>query len=70
MRRLPGPAQTGRGDEGDFRGSLTLCFGTGREHKLNLLRRPSGPEAANGCPVLLTAGTNRRETQNAQTHPD
>ncbi len=28
------------------------CFGTGSEHKLNLLRRPWRPEAANGCPVL------------------
>ena len=27
MRRLPGPAESGRGDEGDFRGSLFYVSG-------------------------------------------
>ena len=35
------------------------CFGTGREHKLNLLQSAAQPlpEAANGCMVLRIAGT-------------
>ena len=35
--------------------------------RLNLLRRPLRPEAANGCPVLRGAGTTSRE---AYTRPD
>jgi hypothetical protein len=27
MRRLPGPAESGRGEEGDFRGSLLYVSG-------------------------------------------
>jgi len=40
VRRLPGPAGC-RLSEGDQTPEApSNCFGTGREHKLNLLRRP------------------------------
>jgi hypothetical protein len=41
VRRLPGPADDGLGDEGSFRTPFGL-FGTGREHKLNLLQQLFG----------------------------
>jgi hypothetical protein len=42
MRRLPGPAGCRLGEGVPAPEALSNCFGTGREHKLNLLCRPFG----------------------------
>src|ERR1017187_7659699 len=49
----------------------TNCFGTGREHKLNLRRRLFEPEAANRCLVLLESRDQRPRGHQCETaHPD
>jgi hypothetical protein len=63
MRRLPGPAETGRGDEGDFRGSLLYVSGLAENTHSIFCDGSCEPEAANGCPVLLIAWTIRREAR-------
>jgi hypothetical protein len=59
MRRLPGPAETGRGDEGRsaFRGSLLYVSGLAENPSSIFCEESKGSEAANGCPVLRDAGT-------------
>jgi hypothetical protein len=37
VRRLPDPAGDGLSDGGNLPRLPSVCFGTGREHKLNLL---------------------------------
>ena len=61
MRRLPGPADDRPGDGGDSRGSLRIVSGLAENTNSIFCDGSSEPEAANGCPVLLRAGTTRRE---------
>lgn len=59
MRRLPGPAETGRGDEGrsDFRGSLLVVSGLAENPHSIFCEESKDSKAANGCPVLRDAWT-------------
>jgi hypothetical protein len=43
MRRLPGPAETGRGDEGNFRGSLLYVSGLAVNTNSIFCDGPMGP---------------------------
>jgi hypothetical protein len=61
MRRLPGPAGHRLGDGGDSRGSLRIVSGLAENPNSIFCDGSLEPEAANGCPVLQSAGTNRRE---------
>jgi hypothetical protein len=61
MRRLPGPAADRLGDGGDSRGSLRIVSGLAENTNSIFCDGSLEPEAANGCPVLQSAGTNRRE---------
>ena len=61
MRRLPGPADHRLGDGGDSRGSLRIVSGLAENTNSIFCDGSSQPEAANGCPVLLRAGTTGRE---------
>ena len=61
MRRLPGPAGHRLGDGGDSRGSLRIVSGLAENPNSIFCDGSTEPEAANGCPVLQGAGTNRRE---------
>jgi hypothetical protein len=61
MRRLPGPADYRLGDGGDSRGSLRIVSGLAENPNSIFCDGSAEPEAANGCPVLPSAGTNRRE---------
>ena len=61
MRRLPGPAGHRLGDGGDSRGSLRIVSGLAVNPNSIFCDGSAEPEAANGCPVLQSAGTNRRE---------
>jgi hypothetical protein len=63
MRRLPGPAGNRLGEEGNFRGSLRIVSGLAENPNSIFCDSSSGLEAANGCPVLLGAGTTSREAQ-------
>ncbi len=65
MRRLPGPADHRPGDGGDSRGSLRIVSGLAENTNSIFCDGSAEPEAANGCPVLLRAGTNRREATRA-----
>jgi hypothetical protein len=77
MRRLPGPAVSRPGEGGDSRGSRHTCFGTGREHKLNLRYGLSESSTANGLPGARTqsklpieiAAGNRRTSSHVCTQP-
>ncbi len=66
MRRLPGPADHRPGDEGDSRGSLRFVSGLAENTNSIFCDGSTEPEAANGCPVLLGAGTTSREATRAQ----
>jgi hypothetical protein len=61
MRRLPGPAHYRPGDGGNSRGSLRIVSGLAVNTNSIFCDGSQEPEAANGCPVLQSAGTNRRE---------
>ena len=61
MRRLPGPAVDRLGDEGNFRGPFRIVSGLAENTNSIICDRSSELEAANGCPVLLDAGTTSRE---------
>ncbi len=61
MRRLPGPAYYRPGDGGDSRGSLRIVSGLAENTNSIFCDGSPEPEAANGCPVLLGAGTISRE---------
>jgi hypothetical protein len=61
MRRLPGPADHRLGDGGDSRGSLRIVSGLAENTNSIFCDGSSQPEAANGCPALLGAGTTSRE---------
>jgi hypothetical protein len=61
MRRLPGPADHRLGEGGDSRGSLRIVSGLAENTNSIFCDGSSEPEAANGCPVLQNAGTDRRE---------
>jgi hypothetical protein len=61
MRRLPGPAGDRLGDGGNSRGSLRIVSGLAENTNSIICDGSSEPEAANGCPVLLDAGTISRE---------
>ena len=61
MRRLPGPADDGLGDEGDFRGPFRFVSGLAENSNSIFCDSSSELEAANGCPVLQEAGTISRE---------
>jgi hypothetical protein len=61
MRRLPGPAGHRLGDGGDSRGSLRIVSGLAENTNSIFCDGSQEPEAANGCPVLLEAGTTSRE---------
>jgi hypothetical protein len=61
MRRLPGPADHRLGDGGDSRGSLRIVSGLAENPNSIFCDGSLEPKAANGCPVLQSAGTIRRE---------
>jgi hypothetical protein len=61
MRRLPGPAVDRLGDEGDFRGPIRIVSGVAEYTNSIICDGSSELEAANECPVLRGAWTNRRE---------
>jgi hypothetical protein len=63
MRRLPGPADHRLGDGGNSRGSLRIVSGLAENTNSIFCDGSQEPEAANGCPVLQSAGTNRREAK-------
>ena len=66
MRRLPGPADHRPGDGGDSRGSFRFVSGLAENTNSIFCDGSTEPEAANGCPVLLRAGTTSREAKSAQ----
>jgi hypothetical protein len=70
MRRLPGPADHRLSDGGDSRGSLRIV--SGLAENTNSIFGADSPESqtANGCPVLLRAGTISREATCAAIDPD
>jgi hypothetical protein len=55
------PQVTGWATEGDSRGSLRIVSGLAENTNSIFCDGSPEPEAANGCPVLLSADTNRRE---------
>ncbi len=61
MRRLPGPADNRLGDGGDSRGSLRVVSGLAENTNSIFGADSSESQTANGCPVLLEAGTISRE---------
>jgi hypothetical protein len=61
MRRLPGPAGHRLGDGGNSRGSLRIVSGLAENTNSIFCDGSHEPQAANGCPVLLRAGTISRE---------
>jgi hypothetical protein len=61
MRRLPGPAGDRLGDGGDSRGSLRFVSGLAENTNSIFGADSSESQTANGCPVLLRAGTTSRE---------
>jgi hypothetical protein len=61
MRRLPGPADHRLGDGGDSRGSLRFVSGLAENTNSIFGADSSESQTANGCPVLLRAGTISRE---------
>jgi hypothetical protein len=61
MRRLPGPAGPRLGEGGDSRGSLRIVSGLAENTNSIFCDGSAEPEAANGCPVLQSAGTIGRE---------
>jgi hypothetical protein len=61
MRRLPGPAGHRLGDGGNSRGSPRIVSGLAENPNSIFCDGSREPEAANGCPVLQSAGTQRRE---------
>jgi len=67
MRRLPGPAGHRLGDGGNSRGSLRIVSGLAENTNSIFCDCSSELEAANGCPVLLKAGTISREA-NVRSH--
>jgi hypothetical protein len=72
MRRLPGPAFGRLSEEGNFRGSLRFVSGLAENPNSIFCDSSSELEAANGCPVLLGAGTTSREAyvRNRMTRQD
>jgi hypothetical protein len=61
MRRLPGPAVSRLGEEGNFRGPFRIVSGLAENTNSIFCDSSSELEAANGCPVLWQAGTTSRE---------
>ena len=65
MRSLPGPADRRLSDGGFLRRLSTNCFGTGREHKLNLLCGLLGALDSKWMSGSARAGTISREATTA-----
>jgi hypothetical protein len=63
MRRLPGPAGHRLGDGGNSRGSLRIVSGLAENTNSIFGADSSESQTANGCPVLLEAGTISREAK-------
>jgi hypothetical protein len=63
MRRLPGPADYRLGEGGDSGGSLRIVSGLAENTNSIFCDGSTEPEVANGCPVLLEAGTISREAK-------
>ena len=61
MRRLPGPADDGLGDEDNFRGPFRFVSGLAENTNSIFCADSSESQTANGCPVLQRAGTKSRE---------
>ena len=61
MRRLPGPAVSRLGEEGNFRDPFRIVSGLAEDTNSIFCDSSSELEAANGCPVLRGAGTISRE---------
>jgi hypothetical protein len=61
MRRLPGPADYRPGEGGNSGGSLRFVSGLAENTNSIFCDGSAEPKAANGCPVLLEAGTISRE---------
>ena len=70
MPRLPGPAVDRLGDEGNFRGPFRIVSGLAEHTNSIICDGSSELEAANGCPVLLDAGTTSREAHVRRRIPD
>jgi hypothetical protein len=70
MRRLPGPADDRPGDGGDSRGSLRIVSGLAENTHSIFCDGSREPEAANGCPVLQSAGTTAERQTCAAADPD
>src|ERR1700685_3419814 len=67
MRRLPGPAYHRPGDGGDFRGSLRIVSGLAENTNSIFCDGPTGPDAANGCPVLRRSRNHQPRGKGAQS---
>ena len=67
MRRLPGPAVNRPGNGGNSRGSLRIVSGLAENTNSIFCDSSTELEAANGCPVLLGAGTTSREAHVRRT---
>ena len=61
MRRLPGPADDGLGEEDNFRGPFRFVSGLAENTNSIFCADSSESQTANGCPVLRRAGTKSRE---------
>ena len=70
MRRLPGPAGHRLGDGGDSRGSLRIVSGLAENTNSIFGADSSESQTANGCPVLLEAGTIAERLTCADIDPD
>jgi hypothetical protein len=67
MRRLPGPAVSRLGEEGNFRDPFRIVSGLAEDTNSIFCDSSSELEAANGCPVLRGAGTTSRKAHVGRT---